>query len=1168
MKLLKIIFIIFSFISISISIRNDEYNSIHHEKLNRNKIKSREIKSIKENLKLNFSLRQSNNILQIVGSEKIILEKLYKEWNGNEWYDNSNWLEGDPCTNNWYGIECIDLTDGSGGSAVVSIDLQNNNLSGNFFDEFSGLIHLEKLELGNNIMSGVIPNGVFQNMNKLQYMSLNDNSFEGDLTWALYLPLSIKTLWIALNQFSGEIADFSKYENLDLLFLEENLLEGTIPPHVGSIPKIRLLDFGINSLHGSLPDELGNLKTLEQFWLYDNFLSGSIPKTFSNLKNLTLFETSRNQFSGSLDGVFTDNPNLYSIKFSGNQFSGSLDWLCILPNVSVVNFNSNNFTSLPDCTTNIPTNITEFVFSNNQLTGTIPESIGYFKNMTFFNIANNNIGGFVPKTFKNLNKLTRIALENNNFTCTLSEIIDPIKYHTQLTIVSAHTNKITGEFTEDMVWDSERQIELLTKMFIINLAQNYLSGELNEYISWMPNLDTLDLSYNNFSGAIPKSLNYLSTLYLEGNPYLASGDGTLPDFMKPSDQMIHSANGESFSCPQVIGNGNSMRVTLDPSYYNHTFCKCDINYRGSNGTCFLCPEDSFCPGGGNQILIPTGYFPFPSIEDPEYLLKCGVSNFGFTPCNPDNGYNFTCAEGYEDRLCSKCQSGYYRKGVECANCPTGSVQYVIFVIVVLIFIGLFLYFVLTDPKRSLPSSTRKTLMYYYQVFNLLLSKLSPWPSFFSAFYSGSSWLNFSFGFLCINRFSAWPNLYVVMLCLPFVFFFLSVIFIFGMQLYKYIKTKTIEKRFFYSGVRVNLLMLNFLYLPLCNYLFENFPCDKDENTGESYMSFFPYIQCSNDNHTYITVQRVTIAFTIIYIVGIPLLFATLLFYNRKRLDHPNVLLMVGSIYIDYRKSVYWYELVAVGRRFFMAVSLALIDPKSSFSIFVVLLVVGSSIVTQLMFKPYVYKISNFAEVLGNSVLLFSYVCILILASLKTTNLYDSKGIEIILSVVVVLYTILLLLLFLFSLKYFLPKKWQLQLDSKIIKVIFYLRDISDKYMKNGKTFEDDPDEDSFETNKEPIFERTVSNLEVRRRNTRLSSIIELNNMHNNNNNNSNSNIQNHINSSHSSHSNHSAEQSPKKQTDVTINVSVNDNNSNNDNNNNDNNNNNNNYDYEKNNHQN
>ncbi|KAF2077258.1 hypothetical protein CYY_001447 [Polysphondylium violaceum] len=1032
-------------------------------------------KEILESFQRSFSQRKPLSIDELTAStgldsqEKIILESLYQQWDGKDWSNNTNWLQGDPCLNQWHGVTCREF---DGVLHVTDLHLPDNGLVGPFPEIFAGLGYMVTFDLQVNHLYGSIPSNVFKDMVNLTDLVIATNDFTGDLQWLRNLPDNIITLWVAMNDFKDTVPDFlSKYKKLDLLFLEENELTGSIPEDICKITSLRLLDFGFNQLTGSLPSNMGELTKLDSFWLYDNTVSGTLPASMKDMQSLKLLDITRNDITGQVpDDLFTQIPNITFIRFTGNEFYGPLQWICPLQNVRELHLDANLFDEFPDCKAIWPLTIENFVASKNHLSGSIPESFGNMVSLNYIKISYNQITGKVPLSFSNLVNLNRLDISENQFNCTLSEIIDPIKYHKHLTILTASGNNITGEFMENMLWDDELEIELLTKMFIINLARNQLSGIIPPFLSWMPTLSDLDLSNNAFVGVIPNELNYLSTLYLENN-LIHSPDGALPAFMTNGSDKINLEN-QAFSCPTIIGKFSNIRISLDSSYYNHSLCSCNIGHRGFNGSCVLCPDNSQCPGGSNAILIPQGYYPLPSAEEPQYLLKCGVSNFGFTPCNPDNEWTYSCKEGYEDRLCSKCSSGYFHRGMECSKCPSGPQSIVIFIIVVIVFILLFMFFVMTDPKRSLPSSTRKTIMYYYQVFNLLLSKLSPWPSFFSAFYSSSSWLNFSFGFLCIGSLSHWPNLFIVMLVLPIAFMVISLVFLGLMQMIQYIRTKGtcgFNKKWMYSGIRVNLLTLNFLYLPLCIYIFQNYTCQKDPFTGTSFMSFFPWVECGN-NATYNRIFTLTVLFTIIYVIGIPLLFATLLLYNRKRLDNPTVLLIVGTIYIDYRKSVYWYELINLGKRFLMAVSLALIDPKSSFSVFVVLIVIGSSIIAQIKFKPYVYKISNYAETIGNSVLLFSYVCVLILASLRTTNLYDSRGIEVILSVVVVLYTAFLGLLFLFSLKYFLPKKWQIVIDIKIIKLLDDLKGFSQKYNTQTLSKELSEEEDNYELTKEPIFE--------------------------------------------------------------------------------------------------
>ncbi len=53
---------------------------------------------------------------------------------GGNWFDNTNWLDGDPCIDEWHGVACD-------GVNIRWLSLQNNNLSGQFPDSLTNLTH-------------------------------------------------------------------------------------------------------------------------------------------------------------------------------------------------------------------------------------------------------------------------------------------------------------------------------------------------------------------------------------------------------------------------------------------------------------------------------------------------------------------------------------------------------------------------------------------------------------------------------------------------------------------------------------------------------------------------------------------------------------------------------------------------------------------------------------------------------------------------------------------------------------------------------------------------------------------------------------------------------------------------------------------------------------------
>ena len=68
------------------------------------------------------------------------LTALYNATNGSGWVKNSNWLEGDPCANEWHGVTCD-----ADGTHVVALELWQNSLRGRIPSEIGNLKQLTEL---------------------------------------------------------------------------------------------------------------------------------------------------------------------------------------------------------------------------------------------------------------------------------------------------------------------------------------------------------------------------------------------------------------------------------------------------------------------------------------------------------------------------------------------------------------------------------------------------------------------------------------------------------------------------------------------------------------------------------------------------------------------------------------------------------------------------------------------------------------------------------------------------------------------------------------------------------------------------------------------------------------------------------------------------------------
>ena len=103
-----------------------------------------------------------------------------------------------------------------------------------------------------------------------------------------------------------------------------NGLTGSIPPELGSLAHLRVLDLSHNQLEGPIPAQLGNLSRLTSLNLSHNQLKGPIPVEIGNLSSLRWINLEGNRLTGSIPAELGNLVNLTNLDLSDNGLTGSI----------------------------------------------------------------------------------------------------------------------------------------------------------------------------------------------------------------------------------------------------------------------------------------------------------------------------------------------------------------------------------------------------------------------------------------------------------------------------------------------------------------------------------------------------------------------------------------------------------------------------------------------------------------------------------------------------------------------------------------------------------------------------------------------------------------------------------------------------------------------------
>ncbi|MDE2827120.1 MAG: choice-of-anchor B family protein [Bacteroidota bacterium] len=156
---------------------------------------------------------------------------------------------------------------------------------------------------------------------RVSEIRLEDNWLNGKLPPQIGKLTHLKYLSLRDNYLDGEIpSEIGKLTRLKYLSLWSSNLEGDIPAEIWTLKELKMLNIGDNyELGGIIPPEVGNLTELDTLFVNWGKVSGGLPEEIGNLNNLRLLEIQQNQLIGKLPSSMTNMSQLAHLNFQGQD---------------------------------------------------------------------------------------------------------------------------------------------------------------------------------------------------------------------------------------------------------------------------------------------------------------------------------------------------------------------------------------------------------------------------------------------------------------------------------------------------------------------------------------------------------------------------------------------------------------------------------------------------------------------------------------------------------------------------------------------------------------------------------------------------------------------------------------------------------------------------------
>ncbi|XP_047076141.1 LRR receptor-like serine/threonine-protein kinase GSO1 [Lolium rigidum] len=475
-------------------------------------------------------------------------------------------------------------------SKLEYLDLSNSRRM--YYSDISWLTRLPlllHLDMSETNLSSIADWPLVVNMlPSLQYLGLFGCSLPSANQSLTHLNLTnLQHLGLSNNNFGHPIASawFWNVRSITELYLCQTSLYGPFPDSLGNMTSLQVLYFGCHLEYvypatttcnaATMTVDMRNLCDLEYLRLDGSLSSGNITKF---LENLPQCPSNRLKYlsmqSTNMVGIIADGlgqlTSLTSLVLSYNNITGSIP-LSIgnLSHLEYLDFSNNHLTSIPQELANC-TSLQNIYLSNNNLVGPIQLGIGSSTRLQSLDLSYNSITRLIPPGIGSYIRLEHLDLSYNHLT---GPIAPWLGNFTRLYYITLSNNLLTGNIPPEL--------GNATNLEFISLSNNHLSGPIPLEIASCTGLGYLSLANNHLTGHVPSKIGMLTNLVeLDLNNNNLDGGITEEHLatLKSLRHMDLSNNSFSGPLPSEYGALGLIELTLSFNYFSghipeSIFCK-------------------------------------------------------------------------------------------------------------------------------------------------------------------------------------------------------------------------------------------------------------------------------------------------------------------------------------------------------------------------------------------------------------------------------------------------------------------------------------------------------------------------------------------------------------------------------------------------------------------